>query len=163
MHSHRAADGIGDCEQALALDRNLAAAHGFIGLAKIFVGRAEETETHIREALRLSPQDMLAHVWVAFSGIAKVYLGQDEEAVEPLRRAVKMNNSFSVAHFFYAGALAHLGRMAEARVAVQAGLGVDPNFTVSRFRANAPSDNPIFRVQDEQVLKRMRKAGVPQG
>jgi TolB-like protein/class 3 adenylate cyclase len=162
IHSNRASDGIGECQQALALDRNLAAAHGFIGLAKIFVGRAEEAEVQIHEALRLSPHDMLAHVWVAFSGIAKGYLGQDEQAVERLHRAIKIDNSFSLAHFYCARALAGLRRMAEAHAAAQVGLALDPNFTISRFRATAPSNNLIFRAQHEQVLERMRKAGVPE-
>jgi hypothetical protein len=52
--------GIAECEHALALDRNLAQAHAVIGLGKIFIGRAEETEAHILEALRLSPRDTLA-------------------------------------------------------------------------------------------------------
>jgi hypothetical protein len=43
----RAAEGIADCEHALALDRNLAHAHAFIGIGKVFIGRAEETEAHI--------------------------------------------------------------------------------------------------------------------
>jgi hypothetical protein len=46
----RAAEGIAECEHALALDRNLAQAHVFIGIGKTFIGRAEEAE-----ALLLSP------------------------------------------------------------------------------------------------------------
>ena len=57
MFTRRAAQGIAECEHALALDRNLADAHAFIGFGKIFIGRAEETEAHIVEALRLSPRD----------------------------------------------------------------------------------------------------------
>ena len=34
IFSNRAAQGIAQCEQALALDRNLAVAHGLIGFAK---------------------------------------------------------------------------------------------------------------------------------
>ena len=59
IFTNRAAQGIAECEQALALDRNLADAHGLIGLAKFFLGRGEETEAHIQEALRLSPRDTL--------------------------------------------------------------------------------------------------------
>ena len=59
IYTNRAVQGIGEFEHALALDRNLAAAHGFIGLAKIFAGRSEETEAHVDEALRLSPRDRL--------------------------------------------------------------------------------------------------------
>src|SRR5271165_4863846 len=62
----RAAQGIAECEHALKLDRNLAAAHASIGLGKDLIGRAEETEAHVVEALRLSPRDTLAYVWMTF-------------------------------------------------------------------------------------------------
>ena len=45
----RAAEGIAECEHALALDRNLAQAHSTVGIGKIYVGRPEETEAHIVE------------------------------------------------------------------------------------------------------------------
>ena len=53
VSTNRAAQGIAECEQALALDRNLAIAHGIIGYGKLLMGRAAETEGHIREAFRL--------------------------------------------------------------------------------------------------------------
>ena len=52
IFTFRAAQGIAECERALALDRNLANAHGWIGRGKFHLGRAEETEAHIHEALR---------------------------------------------------------------------------------------------------------------
>jgi TolB-like protein len=61
--SHHAAQGIAECEHALALNQNLADAHAFIGYGKICVGRATETEAHIHEALRLSPRDGGVHRW----------------------------------------------------------------------------------------------------
>ena len=42
--TNRAAEGITDCEQALALDRNSADAHACIGWAKYLLGRGAETE-----------------------------------------------------------------------------------------------------------------------
>ena len=59
----------------LALDRNLASAHAYIGFGKIFIGRAEETEAHVAEALRLSPRDTLAYIWMTIAGMAKNHLG----------------------------------------------------------------------------------------
>ena len=56
MWTKRAAEGIAECEHALELDQNIASAHAIIGMAKVYVGRAEETETLIVEALRLSPR-----------------------------------------------------------------------------------------------------------
>ena len=55
--TNRAAQGIAECERALALDRNLANAHAYIGLAKIFWVAARKPRAHIHEALRLSPRD----------------------------------------------------------------------------------------------------------
>jgi tetratricopeptide (TPR) repeat protein len=56
IQTNRATQGIAECERALALDRNLARAHPMIGVGKLFIGRGEETEAHIKEALRLSPR-----------------------------------------------------------------------------------------------------------
>ena len=61
IFTKRAAEGIAECEHALELDRNLAYAHAAIGLGKICIGRAEEAEAHIGEALRLSPRDTMAY------------------------------------------------------------------------------------------------------
>ena len=90
----RAAEGIAECEHALALDRNLADAHASIGLGKIFIGRAEETEAHIAEALRLSPRDTMAYVWMTIAGMAKIHLGSCEQAVAWFRRAIEANRNY---------------------------------------------------------------------
>ena len=132
MFTKRAAQGIAECEHALALDRNLASAHSAIAFAKIFSGRAEETEVHILEALRLSPRDTLAYAWMAFAGDAKNHLGSSEEAVAWFRRSIEANRNFPFAHFSLAAALAQVGRLDEAHSAVKAGLALDPTFTVSR-------------------------------
>jgi tetratricopeptide (TPR) repeat protein len=62
VYTNRADQGIAECERALALDRNLANAHAIIGFAKITVGRPEETEGHVHEAIRLSPRDTSLYV-----------------------------------------------------------------------------------------------------
>jgi hypothetical protein len=68
--TNRATQGVAECERALALDRNLAHAHAWIGLAKMFIGRATETETHVDEALRLSPRDTRSYIWLLIAGLA---------------------------------------------------------------------------------------------
>ncbi len=79
IFTKRAAEGIAECEHALELDRNLASAHASIGVGKIYIGRAEETEVHIGEALRLSPRDTMCYWWMGVAGVAKV-AGGDREA-----------------------------------------------------------------------------------
>ena len=77
MHTDRASQGVGSCERALDLDRNLAGAHAQIGDGKLLLGQAEETEGHIQEALRLSPRDTHVYLWCMFAALAKFQLGRD--------------------------------------------------------------------------------------
>jgi TolB-like protein/class 3 adenylate cyclase/Tfp pilus assembly protein PilF len=161
----RAAEGIAECEYALALDRNLALAHAYIGLGKTYIGRPEETEAHVREALRLSPRDTTAYAWMLFAGMAKLRLGSWENAVAWFRRALEVNRSYMVAYFLSAAALVQLGRLEEARSAVKAGLALNPAFSISRARAawTAAIDDPTYLAETETFLDGMRKAGVPEG
>jgi TolB-like protein/class 3 adenylate cyclase len=163
IFTSRAAQSIAECEQALALDRNLANAHGWIGHAKFHLGRVEETEAHIHEALRLSPRDIFAYRWMLFVGFAKFWQGADAEAVVWLRRGIEANRNFPFTHFLLAAALASLGALDEARAAVQTGLALDAGFTLRRYRAGASSDNPTFLAGRERVYEGMRIAGVPEG
>ena len=128
--------GIAECEHALALDRNLAARPFLIGIGKIFVGRAEETEAHIAEALRLSPRDTMAYVWITNGALAKNHLGNWEQAVAWCRRAIEANRNYPDAYFQLAVALAQLGRLDEARSAARPASRFNPAYTVSRARAS---------------------------
>jgi tetratricopeptide (TPR) repeat protein len=137
--------------------------HAVIGGAKAFLGRGEETEPHINEALRLSPRDIFAHRWMAMAGFAKAQLGADAEAVVWLRRAIDANRNSSLAHFALAATLAWLGGLDEARTVAQTGLALDPSFTIRRFRAIEWSDDPTFVARRERTIEGMRLAGVPEG
>jgi len=153
--TNRSAQGIAEFERALALDPNLATAHGDIGLAKILVGRPDETDAHEKEALRLSPRDSFAWLWLHFMGAAKMALGANEEAIALLRRSIENNRTIPLTHFFLAAALANLGKLEEAESEAKAGLALDPGFSIRRF---ARSGQP-----DDRLLDAMRKAGVPEG
>jgi TolB-like protein/class 3 adenylate cyclase len=160
----RAFEGIAKCEHALALDRNLAPAEGAIGFGKILIGRAEETEAHVAEALRLSPRDTAAFVWMTHVGVAKNQLTNWEQAVAWCRRAIEANPNYPRAYFQLAVALAQLERLDEAHSAVKAAIAINPSFTVSRARVNwtAWSDDPTYLAQLEPIFEGLRKAGLPE-
>jgi tetratricopeptide (TPR) repeat protein len=162
IYTDRAPQGVRECERALELNRNLAEAHGQIGAAKILLGKAEDAEAHIHEALRLSPRDTLVYLWCMFAGIAKLHLGKEEEAVAWLRRSIETNSNNPSSHFLLAAALARLGKLAEARSEVQAGLAINPSFTIARVRASASGDHPAVVAGRERFIDGLRKAGAPE-
>ena len=161
--TNRAAQGISECKRALVLDRNLAGAHALIGAAKLLMGRGEETEAHVNEALRLCPRSLFAYYMMFIAGAAKLQLSADAEAVDWLRRSIEANRNYPITHFLLAAALALLGSLDEARAAAKAGLALDPNFTIRHYRNGAPSDHPTYLASRERVHQGMRLAGVPEG
>ena len=101
-------------------------------------------------------------VWV---GLAKAQLGVDAEAVLWMRRGLDVNRNYSIGHFDLAAVLARLGKLDEARAAVNAGLALDPRFTIRRYRdvSYAMGDNPTYLAGRERLIEGMRLAGVPEG
>jgi len=162
IQTNRASRAIGELERALTLNRNLGAAHAWKGQAKITMGRAEETEAHVNDAFRLSPADAVTFIWNHIRGLAKLHLGADEEAVAWFRRSIDASRNYPLNHFYSAAALAHLGRLNEARAEVKAGLALAPKFSIARFRRTADSDNPTYLAQRERILEGLRKAEIPE-
>ena len=71
------------------------------------------------------------------------------------RRSIENNRTIPLTHFFLAAALANLGKLGEAQSETKAGLELDPDFSIRRFRNG--NENA------EDLLNAMRKAGVPEG
>ena len=164
IRTGRAAKGIAECHQALALDRNLADAHGFIGLGKYALERGEDVEGHIQDALRLSPRDTRAFLWFMFVGMAKLMSKTDLEALDWLRRSIEANPNHALSHFHFAGALAMMGDSKEARSRAEIGLALDRSFTIRRYRINVfRFDNPEWMASLERLYEGMRTAGIPEG
>jgi hypothetical protein len=155
--------GVSECERALAIDRNGVWAHVWIGMAKYLLGRNDETEGHILEALRLSPRDRDAGGWFGIVGFAKLGAGRDEEAIRWFRRAIKANPNLGMSYFLLAAASARLGRTEQALDASRAGLELNPSFTIARFRSQTFSDNSVYLAGRERMYEGLRKAGIPEG
>ena len=164
IFTRRAVQGIAECKHALVLDRNLAPAAASVGFGKILIGRAEETEAHISEALRLSPRDTAAYIWLTHVGVASNHLGRWEQAIAWCRRAIEANRNYPRAYFHLALALAQLGRREEAHSSAEAGIAISPTFAVSRARVDwtAWSGDPTYLAELEPILEGLRKAGVPE-
>lgn len=161
LFTYRATQSISEFERALEINRNTAMAHGFIGLAKHYLGRSAETEAHVQDALRISPRDTLAYWWLSWVGLAKLTTDPAAAAFW-LRRSIEANRNAPAVHFNLASALALSGQLDEARSAARDGFAIIPSFTIRHSRAFAGSDNPVFLAERERLYEGLRIAGVPE-
>ncbi|MCA1364996.1 adenylate/guanylate cyclase domain-containing protein [Bradyrhizobium sp. IC3069] len=163
IHTNRVAQGVAECERALALDRNLADAHELMGIAKHYMGCAADTDSHVNEALRLSPRDIFAFRWMNTAGFAKLQIAADAEAAAWFARGIEANRNYPLLHFGNAAALALLGRLDEAQVAAKTGLALDPTFTIRRLKNIPLRGDAKFVAGAKRMVKGLHIAGVPDG
>ena len=130
---------------------------------QVSIGPGEEVEEHIQEALRLSPRDTRTFLWFMFVGLGKLSINADLEALDWFRRSLEANRNHALSHFHFAAALALVGDLKEARAIAEAGLALDPGFTIRRWRINAKGGNPIYLARRQRFLEGLRLAGVPEG
>ena len=80
------------------------------------------------------------------------------------RRTIEANHSFFQPHCELAVALAQLGRLDEARAAMDVGRTIMPNVTLAGIRATrtAMSDNPTYLAGLEPQFEALRKIGLPE-
>jgi TolB-like protein len=150
-------------EFAVSLEASLATAHAYLGLMKVFLGRARETRAHVAEAMRLSPRDPLLFLWHFFIAVADIHLGRMVHALESLRKSVEINPKWGLSQFVLAGTLGLAGLLAEAAEVCAVAQRLAPNFTIAKFRAEAVSDNLVYRAQREHFCEGLRLAGAPEG
>ena len=117
----------------------------------------------MEHALRLSPRETLVYIWTLYVGAGKFWYGADAEAIVCLRRSLEANRNYPDGHFYIAAALAHVGELDEARATAQAGLALNPSFSIRRYRTYTPSNYPAFLAGRERNYEGLRIAGVPEG
>ena len=101
-------------ERALALDHELAIAHGFAGYNAAFRGSAGDTLPAIERAMRLNRTDRRHSIWFFFGGFAELLVGRTEAAVVLLEKSLERNRSYGSAQLFLMAALSLSGRRDEA-------------------------------------------------
>ena len=163
IFTKRAAEGIAECEYALALDRNLANAHSIIGLGEILpVVPMKQRRTLPRRCASVPAIRWLMPGWVwrarrsSNSAVgSKRSRGFDgrSTATEIFPKCISSWRPPS-----------RIFVVDEAHSAVEAGFALNPAFTVSRARTlwTAMSDDPTYLAQLEPIFEGLRKAGVPE-
>ena len=146
---------------AIALDRNHSPAYDWRGYTKIFVGRAEETEADVMRAMQISPHDSRLAIMLSHNAFAYLCLGRLDEAVRTLREAIAANKNFSASYLYLTAAYALRGKLDSARTMLAEHDRLVPGYTIAKYLARQPSDNPTFLAQNAGIIQALREAGLP--
>ncbi len=151
---------IGEMKASIKINPNYARGYYGLGLAYfIAAGEADEAIKYFDVGLRLSPRDPSYQFTLLMKGSAHRHLGRFEEAIAMCGRACQIPGSEHICQVNLAAALAEGGRLAEARIAADEALNLEPTRTIGFFTR-------IFPSMHEDVLARwisgLRKAGFPE-
>jgi adenylate cyclase len=147
---------------ALALDRELATAHGFAGYNAAFLGCSGNTLPGIERAMRLNRADRRHSIWFFFGGFAELLVGRTEAAIALLKKSLERNPSYGSAQLFLTAALALSGRNEEAVETAAAFRRQYPDCPAGIFEQLwlARSAFATYRAQILPVFDKIRSLGV---
>jgi tetratricopeptide (TPR) repeat protein len=83
----RTNEAVEECQRALDLNPNFAAAHGYLGLALSVGGALDESIVHSERAIRLSPHDPQNAIFNVHFAAAHYHMGRYVEAANSGRKA----------------------------------------------------------------------------
>jgi adenylate cyclase len=149
-------DAVSLANRAVAANPNSSSVLQKCGFALSYADHADEALPLFERALRLNPRDPFAFRMLNGMGWSLIQLGRDAEAIEVGRRATQLNPASADSFRVLAGALALLGRLDEAKTALQRMLEIDPDCTISGIRARYGIS------ETRRALKGFRKAGMPE-
>jgi len=146
---------IAEAEKAFALDPNSAGVLYRYAVILTWAGRYKEAIPFFREALRLNPKP--PNTYYRHLGVALGESGQYEEAIALQKKAIEQDHNDIFAYLVLASLCSLTGRHAEARVAAEEVLRIDPKFSVARMETVRPD-------KDRTVAKRwcdaLRESGL---
>ena len=148
--------------QTIALNRNHAPAYSFYGVTLIRTGKPNEAIAWIERSFALSPRDPLRSIWFGVLGRAYVAAGNDLLAIEAARKGIAANGNHSHNHAVLTAALANLGRLNEAKLALETLKNVQPGITATRYQKIVASDDPIAVRSYKPLIEGLRVAGLSQ-
>ena len=149
-------DAVRECQRALDLNPNFAAAYGYLGRAVAFDGRHEEAIEYLQQAFRMSPHDPLIAVFYSGMCAAHYFARRFDEAVEWGRKSIQQRPGFIPGHRILCASLAQAGRTEELGEAMARLRELQPNISIAWLQEHVPYTPRAIA----HFLDGMRKAGV---
>ena len=151
---------LAECGAAIELNPYLAQAHCALGDSLAYMDRLGESIPRFEEAIRLTPHDPWRWGFRSYRSLAHLFMKQHEAAAEWATKAIRVSNCHYSANAYLVAALGHLGRVDDARAALEELLRRKPEFSCSFARKK------LFYIKNsaqmEHYLDGLRKAGLPE-
>jgi adenylate cyclase len=154
LQTRRAKDAVDVADAGLAVDPNYAGLYNQRGMAENALGRFEQAESDIRQAMRLSPRDPRMGAFHFAIGGTEIEWGHYDAAIDELHKAIEAGYRPFIPYAVLAASYALLGKMDEAKSALAEARRLNPNLTVKWFIAHSPSV--------PKAIEGIRKAGLPE-
>jgi len=138
---------IAEARTALVLSPNSAFVIGVLGLALGAGGYRAEAIDQLRRAMRASPYDPLTWAWTFWVGVWQFLSSEFDAALETLRQVIRLRPGHAYVHSYIAASLGYLGRLGEARAALDRARALFPE-EFSRHQQRPPwvrSEDFAFR------------------
>ena len=143
-------------ERAIDLYPSFAPALGVKCLILACIEQPDAAIACFDEASRLSPRDSFTPIWLVGRTFALFNAGRYEEAVESAKRMVRLTPDNPTAHRHLAASLGMVGRIDEAREAIDTYRRLEPDHTLEDVRGRVPARNPA---ELDIFIEGMRRAG----
>jgi len=141
--------------RAIELNPHDARPYSTLATALSFSGRYEEGMAAYEAGMQRDSRDTRRWLWLGEYGLTKFFLGRHEEALEAARQVIKFAPNNSLGYRVRTVALAELGRLAEAALALRAADAcTDPGFPAyGEVRAMW-----VRPVEHQRILEAFKKA-----
>ena len=147
---------LAEAERAMAMTPNLAFAHHMFGTALIFSGRPKEGLPALERSIRLDPYHPRSEVRLNQMALGLYFSRDYAGAVEVAKRAIRSYPNFPNYYRWLAAALGQMGRIDEAKEALQKAMDIVP----ASFQSSVHERVPWMRPEDHaHMLEGLRKAG----
>ena len=154
---NRLDDALDEARVAVELNPNDAYALHALGNKSDLAGDPNGT-AYMERAQKLNPEDALRHTHLTFLARAYVVAGDYSAAVDRARKAIGRRPEYVAAHYVMGIALAHLGRLQEARASLTKCDELSTRFVESRRDWQPYAD----KEKNERLLDGLRKASPPE-
>jgi adenylate cyclase len=145
-------------ERALRSHPNSSMVRALTGWALLYCGKIEAAMELFVASQRMNPVDPLVRIATNGIGAAHFFAREFQESVEWNERVLQTTPGSTVAMRYLAAALAHLGRVSEAKEIIARLLRSQPNSSLSRSRQSAFEHQWML----DLYLDGLRRAGLPE-